>query len=51
MADEHNQQLVEYCSSPDFDISEVLRLKHENEERNQVDFTKYENQDFDLLVE
>ena len=29
MADEHNEQLVEYCSTPDFDISQVINTKRE----------------------
>ena len=41
MADEHNEQLVEYCSSPDFDISQVIKTKREAE--SEEDFTKYEN--------
>ena len=29
MADEHNEQLVEFCSTPDFDISQVIKTKGE----------------------
>ena len=49
MADDHNEQLVEYCSSPDFDISQVIKTKRENQ--NQENFTKYENLDYDLLID
>ena len=48
MADEHNEQLVEYCSTPQFNISEVIRTKLE--EKDQNNFTKYENVDLNMLV-
>ena len=49
MANSDNDQLVEYCSSPEFNVNEVLRTKRDHQKNNQ-NFSKYENLDLQLLV-
>ena len=50
MADPDNNQLVEYCSTPDFNINEVIRTKRDHQKNNE-NFSKYENLDLDLLLD
>ena len=49
MKDEQNEELVEFCSTPDFNIKKVQHTKKRHQK--QTNFTKYENLDYDLMLD